>query len=444
MPPSNRKTVAEKLISIVSKEAAKIPDFRPRKSQDAIPLHDAIMSGLAVMHLKYPSLLQFDRDCVKKPDKLRNMKTLYGVGRVPCDTYLREMLDPIETRYLRTFFTRLFAFVQRSGRLRQFEYFDEGYLAPIDGTGHFCSGKISCPECCVKKPDSKNPQYYHQLLACCLVKPGKKEVLPLMPEPIIQQVNASKNDCEKTALKRLLSNISREHPHLKLVLNGDDLYSDGPTIKLVKSYGYSFIMVAKDTSHPSLYESVDELDKADQVVRYQYTDEKGYRHWFRFVNDVPINKSHKETLVNYLEYVEIDPKGNKKYVNTWITDIKLTLENVAKVIRGGRARWKIENETFNTLKTQGYHLEHNYGHGEQHLATNLACLTFTAFLINQIEQLACKFFQQALEAKKSKKALWLGIRGLFDWFVIDNWEDVYTAIIGGRSVSLKHLVVDTT
>ncbi|WP_422445563.1 hypothetical protein [Endozoicomonas sp. ALB091] len=236
------------------------------------------MSGLAVMHLKYPSLLQFDRDCVKKPDK--------------------------------------------------------------------------------------------------------KEVLPLMPEPI--------------------------------------------------------------TSHPSLYESVDELDKADQVVRYQYTDEEGYRHWFRFVNDVPVNKSHKETLVNYLEYVEIDPKGNKKYVNTWITDIKLTRENVAKVMRGGRARWKIENETFNTLKTQGYHLEHNYGHGEQHLATNLACLTFTAFLINQIEQLACKFFQQALEAKKSKKALWLGIRGLFDWFVIDNWEDVYTAIIGGRSVSLKHLVVDTT
>lgn len=444
MPASKRKTVAEKLISIVSKEAAKIPDYRKRVGPDSISLHDAIMSGLAVMHLKKPSLLQFDRDCVKKPDKLRNMKSLYGVSRVPCDTYLREMLDPIETRYLRKFFTRLFAFVQRSGRLRQFEYFDEGYLAPIDGTGHFCSGKIRCPECCVKKPDSKNPQYYHQLLACCLVKPDKKEVLPLMPEPIIQQVDASKNDCEKTALKRLLSNISREHPHLKLVLNGDDLYSDGPTIKLVKSYGYSFIMVAKDTSHPSLYESVDELDKAGQVVRYQYTDEKGYRHWFRFVNDVSINKSHKETLVNYLEYIEIDPKGNKKYVNTWITDIKLTRENVAKVMRGGRARWKIENETFNTLKTQGYHLEHNYGHGEQHLATNLACLTFTAFLINQIEQLACKFFQQALEAKKSKKALWHALRSLFDWFFIDSWEDLYTAIIGGRSVSLKHLVIDTT
>ena len=101
MPPSNRTTVVEKLISIVSKEAARIPDFRPGKSQDTIPLHDAIMSGLAVMHLKCPSLLQFDRDHVQKPDKLHNMKSLYCVGRVPCDTYLREMLDPIETRYFR-------------------------------------------------------------------------------------------------------------------------------------------------------------------------------------------------------------------------------------------------------------------------------------------------------------------------------------------------------
>ena len=181
------------------------------------------------MHLKKPSLLQFDLDCVKCPDGLRNLKSTYFVTRAPCDTYLREVLDPIETRHLRKFFTRIFAFVQRSGRFRQFEYFDEGYLAPIDGTGHFSSGKIHCPECCVKKPGSKNPQYYHQLLACSLVKPGKKEVIPLMPEPITQQVDATKNDCEKAALKRLLSNISREHSHLSLVLNFDDLYSDGPT-----------------------------------------------------------------------------------------------------------------------------------------------------------------------------------------------------------------------
>ncbi len=100
-------------------------------------------------------------------------------------------------------------------------------------------------------------------------------------------------------------------------------------------------------------------------------------------------------------------------------------ENVTKVMRGGRAKWKIENETFNTLKAQDYNLEHNYGHGRQHLTTNLACLTFVAFLINQVEQLACKFFQQALEVKKSKKALWQAIRGLFDWFIIELGRSVH-------------------
>ncbi len=115
-----------------------------------------------------------------------------------------------------------------------------------------------------------------------------------------------------------------------------------------------------------------------KVVRYEYTDDKGFTHWFRFVNGAPINKSHPDVLVNFLEYIEIDPEGNKKYVNTWVTDIELSAENVNKFMRGARAKWKIENETFNTLKTQGYHLEHNYGHGKQHLASNLACLTFTA------------------------------------------------------------------
>ncbi len=202
-------------------------------------------------------------------------------------------------------------------------------------------------------------------------------------------------------------------------------------------------MVAKDTSHVSLYEAVDEMDIAGKVTRYEFTDEDGYRHWFRFINGVPINKSHQDILVNYLEYVEISP-NDKKYTNTWVTDIEITKESVAKIMRGGRAKWKIENETFNTLKTQGYNLEHNYGHGKMHLATNFASLTFTAFLIDQIEQLACPLFQKALSASKSKKALWHAIRGLFDWFFIDSWTEFLTAIARGKSVSLKSLELDTT
>ena len=57
-------------------------------------------------------------------------------------------------------------------------------------------------------------------------------------------------------------------------------------------------------------------------------------------------------------------------------------QNVAAIMRAGRASWKVENETFNTLKNQGYHFEHNFGHGEKHLATVFANLMMLAFLID--------------------------------------------------------------
>ena len=446
MPTARKKALADELVKIVRQQASKIPDNRPNHCTAKTTLCDAIMSGLAVMHMKCPSLLDFEHKC-ENPKVVHNLQHMYGVQRIPSDTHLREMLDPIETDYFRPFFTSLFSYVQSSKRLKKFEYFKEGYLAPVDGTGHFASSKIDCPECCVKKADSDNPQFYHQLLAICLVKPGQKEVLPLMPEPIIKQVNASKNDCEKTALKRLLENVSREHPKLKLVLTFDDLYSDGPTIKMVQSYGYSFIIVAKDSDHAALVEAVDALDSKGEVNRYEYVDEKGYRHWFRYVNGVPINKSHKDVLVNYLEYVEISPKG-EKYTNIWVTDIQLTDDSVTSVMRGGRAKWKIENETFNTLKTQGYHLEHNYGHGKEHLATNLACLTFTAFLINQIEQLGCRLFQKAWAVSYSKKALWEHMRSLFHWFFVDSWWDLLMAIVTYNNVekgqNVRSVIPDTS
>ena len=439
----SKNALVEKLIKLISNEVSKIPDHRGLNNHQKISLHDAIMCGLAVMHLKYPSLLKFDQDCARDKENLHNLASLYRIKQVLSDTHLRSLLDPIKPTHFRKIFTTLFSYVQRSKRLKQFEFLDEGYLVPIDGTGHFASGKIHCKECCIKKANSKNPQYYHQLLAACIVKPGKKEVIPLMPEPITQQIEASKNDCEKAALKRLLADISREHPHLQLVLNFDDLYSDGPTIKLISSYGYHFIMVAKSTSHSFLYQTFTALDKEKKVTDFQFTDEEGYQHTFKFVNGVAINHSHPDLLVNCLQYIEISPKG-KSYSNTWVTDINLTKENVEKVMRGGRARWKIENETFNTLKNLGYNLEHSYGHGKQHLATNFAHLTFIAFLIDQIEQMTCPLFQKALLASKSKKALWHSIRGLFDWFIIDSWTEMMVAIIEKKSTTIKHIVFDTS
>ena len=99
--------------------------------------------------------------------------------------------------------------------------------------------------------------------------------------------------------------------------------------------------------------------------------------------------------------------------------------------RGGRARWKIENETFNTLKNQGYHFEHNYGHGFQHLSTVLMMLMMLAFLVDQTAQLSCPLFRAAYEKAKSKRTLWERQRVLFFELAFENMTELYKRIIRG-------------
>ena len=82
--------------------------------------------------------------------------------------------------------------------------------------------------------------------------------------------------------------------------------------------------------------------------------------------------------------MEFDDQLDVRQRYSWVTQLEVTPENVLKLVRGGRARWKIENETFITLKNQCYHLEHNFGHGQQNLSTVLATLKILAFLVDQV------------------------------------------------------------
>jgi len=270
------------------------------------------------------------------------------------------------------------------------------------------------------------------MLGAALVHPDHSHVLPLAPEPILKQDGAKKNDCERNASQRLLSHLRREHPHLKLIVVEDGLASNGPHIKLLKSLEMRFILGAQPKDHTFLFDWVEN----STLQWHEQTDKKGHHHRFKFINGVPLNETHFDCEVNFLEFWETTPKGKVIHF-TWVTDLELTSDTVYSIMKGARAHWRIENETFNTLKNQGYHFEHNFGHGKKHLSTVMAYLMLLAFLVDQIQGLSCQLFKDAVVKAKSRSRFWEQLRAKFTDFLVESWEDMYLSYLYPPKVSLK-------
>jgi len=415
---------APSLLQAVRESFKTIPEHRRR--QPEIPLADALMSGLAMFSLKYPSLLKFDEAYADEQTLRHNLTSLYGVERAPCDTQLRAIADPVEPEQLRGAFRTLHQQVQRGKGLEAYEYWNGHYLVSVDGTGHYASSAVHCPDCCEKISGGKT-SYYHQLLGAVIVHPHLKTVLPLMPEAITRQDGNGKNDCERSAAKRLLKGIREDFPKRKLIVVEDSLSSNGPHIECLQSLGFRYILGVKVGDHQALFEEVDRQVAQGMCQEYSLIDSDGVEHGYRWINGVCLNKTYSQLKVNFLEYWEI--KDGKERNWSWVTDIPLNPQTVETVMRGGRARWKVENETFNTLKNQGYGLEHNYGHGQQHLATVLAMLMMLAFLIDQIQEHSCRVFQAARARFRSRTSLWERMRAFFTDFRIPDWATLWQAII---------------
>ena len=392
-----------------------------------ISLADCLMSGLAVFGMKHSSLLKFEEG-VRCDGAVRgNLRRLYRVRQVPADTTMRERLDRVDPSELRGAFKAVLSALQRGKGLDGFAWHDGHYLLSVDGTGHFSSKSVHCDSCCVKEHRDGTRTYYHQMLGAALVHPDFREVFALPPEPILRGDGATKNDCERNAAKRLLRDVRREHPHLKLMVVEDGLASNGPHVRLLQELDMRFVLGAKPGDHADLFETVG----ASPMTRTLATKgADGTRHRCRFINGVPLNDANRDLEVNFLEWTETKPDGKAQRFS-WVTDVGIDESNAESLMRAGRARWRIENETFNTLKNQGYGLEHNYGHGHRHLSTVLAQLMTLAFLIDQVQQRCCGLFQAALAKSKRRIRLWERMRSLFTDYRIESWEALYRALAFG-------------
>jgi hypothetical protein len=425
---------ADTLFRVLRSHFGSLPD--PRSGDVEIPLDDALMSAFAMFALKDPSLLAFDH---RRRDPNDNFRTIYGINRVPCDSQMRAVLDPVDPAGLRTPFREIFRRLQRSKALKRFVFRDGHYLVSLDGTTYFSSAEIHCPSCLVKQHRGGGVTYSHQLLGATLVHPDLKEVIPLAPEPIIQQDGQTKNDCERNATRRWLKRFRQDHPHLPVIVVEDALSSNAPHLRDLREADAHYIIGVKPGDHTFLFAHVQALDEAGQMQTLTLVDPATkVLHHFRFCEGAPINESNPDELVNVLLYWEIHPDQETKAKAkikvqhfSWITDLALNADTVWDMMRGGRARWKIENETFNTLKNQGYHLEHNYGHGEQNLSVVLALLMMLAFLVDQVQQLCCPLFQAAWSKMKTKCHLWEEIRNHFRTLLFDTMAELLITLIRG-------------
>ena len=430
------RTMRCALLRLVYMAFDHIPDHRPATAD--MTLTDALMSAFAMFSLKSPSLLAFDRERTEG-----NLHTIYGIQRVPCDTHMREMLDPVAPEVLRPVFKRVVTQVQRSQALAPMVFLEDSYLLALDGTGYFSSKAIHCASCLQQVHRDGTTTYAHQMLGAAIIHPDVRAVIPLMPDPIVRQDGTSKNDCERTAAKRFVTQLRHDYPHLKFIITADSRSSNAPHIATLTAHNLHYILGVKAGDHPYLFEHVEAAAHAGRVTSYERHDRAaGIVHRFRFINQVPLNAANADMHVNFIEYWEV--QGAKVQHFSWVTDIRVSPRNVYRLMRGGRARWKIENETFNTLKNQGYHFEHNYGHGTQNLSVVFALVMMLAFLVDQTQQRCCALFQAVWAKLGSKRLLWERMRALFYAYALASMRQLLEALFYGLRKSAPIFASDSS
>ena len=391
---------------------------------------DCLMSGLAVFTFKFPSLLQFENARLQDQTLRNNLKALFSLDNVPCDTYMRERLDVLLPQVCRPVFSTLFMLLQRSKILEQFRFLENYYLISLDGTQNFSSSHVHCENCCTKHHKDGRITYHHQMLCAAVVHPDQKVVIPLCPEPIVKADGDQKNDCERNAAKRWIKDFRREHPHLNVVILADGLASNEPFVSELQSHQAHFILGCKASDHVFLSEIFEAAGPKDKTIITKKNNNT--TNTYAYMRDVPLSHSKQDCRVTVVQFEEThtDKAGTEKTKCwMWVTDLPVTSENIEDFVKGARARWKIENETFNTLKNQGYEFEHNFGHGKQYLHTVFAYLMMIAFLIDQCLQHVNKRFIAAYAKFKSKKTLWSFMENTVKFVGVPNFETLYDAAV---------------
>lgn len=426
------------LVGDLGKHMNKITDTR--KSNSTIQLSDCLLGGFAMFSLKDSSLLNY----VKQYKERRlNLQNVYGVKNCPSDGAMRTILDNIPPSSLIDLYGKPLEMLRSHGVLDSYKFMNKYLVVSIDGVTHFSSKKVCCAHCLETHHGDGTITYNHKCLAAALIHPDKQEVFVVGTEAMLKKDGKTKNDSELNAVNRLLPVINNHLSGYPLLILEDALYANGPHVKKLQAAGHSFALSVKEGSQKSLFRQFSSLRTAKKTRKFKKTRTERKRGGTRkvictyeYANGLYLNDSHTDVEVNMVWYEERDGATGellKKFC--FITDIDLNKQSVRQIVKVGRSRWKIENETFNTLKNQGYNFMHNYGHGKEHLSTVFCILMMLAFTIDQIAQACDKYFKRAWRVRGSKKSLWEKVRQYFDFVVVKSMETIYKII--SKDIKLK-------
>ena len=418
----------ESYIAALGERRAALPDRRTG-SNSRYTMADIGLSAFSVFFMQSPSFLAHQRTLAENCGR-SNAETLFGMTTIPCDNHIRQMLDGAATDHFDSVFANIVKDLDESGGLTRFRRLDGRILIALDGSEHFCSRKLNCPHCSTRKRSDGEIEYFHSFVSATLVAPGHTTVLPLPPEFVRPQDGAKKQDCETTAARRWLSRVGRAYAWLRPIYLGDDIYARQPMCADVLAEGASFIFTCKPSSHKTLSEYLEGV----KLDSFSETDGIGsarriYR--YRWMADVPLRDGKDALTVNWLEIEISKPSGKVTYRNSFVTDLAVSRKNVAAIAACGRARWKIENETFNVLKNNGYNLEHNFGHGKNTLSSLLVALNLLAFAMHNACDLTEERWQKAREKLGARNRLFIHIWSITAYHIFPSWGALMRTIMTG-------------
>ena len=415
--------VFDTLIAEIGNCFAHLPDYR-RGVNTQYEIKDAAVAAFSVFFTQAPSFLASQRLLQKRKGK-NNLRKLFGVEQIPTDTQTRNLLDPLDPSFLYQLFPVAIKTLEENGVLKNYQSYDAQILISNDGTQTISSQKISCQNCSHRQLANDKTQYFHSVLLPVIVKAGEPKVLLLPPEFITPQDGHEKQDCEREATKRWVHRNADFLKGWRYTMLGDDLYSNQPLCETFLEAELNFILVCKPDSHVELYKTVEFLAKnglVEEVEELHWNGRYYAKHLYRFVNEVPLREKDP-LLVNWLEIIITRAStGKKEYHNSSVTNQKVTSKSVIPLAQDGRTRWKSENETNNTLKNQGYNFEHNFGHGEEHLANFLATLNLLAFFLHTLLDLLDEQYQVLRKELVTRVDFFNDLRALLRYMVFDSWN----------------------